>query len=292
MGCWSESCSISGMEIRHGDECLVAYASFTYEDSFYFPFRLNTPFFFGEYDDYGGVDLLEDYEPYGFKKGDNICQFDDRQIDEETYDSKAVFHVRSKTAGWVHDKDRGHWMLKGHRIFIHKKVFDILGGLRPEFVYNSPDTIKGQIEHFIEERIQIAKDSQTKYLDKAKELSEPDESDDDIKTMEMFGYLAFNGLRMGHDSEPWNGYSRELQDVFVENFPNIDADWASIFSNEHFVRTKIVLYASMELRKVLSPYVHGPQHGGAQALIPFYEGVLAIAKARQKEDDYENGDDE
>lgn len=71
MGCWSESCGLSGLEIRNGDDIYLA----TLKPSKYYPqsYDFVMPPLKGTYDDYGGIDLTEDYPfgPFNLKIGDN-----------------------------------------------------------------------------------------------------------------------------------------------------------------------------------------------------------------------------
>lgn len=68
MGCWSESCALSGVEIRHDER---TYAALIRDEGESLTPRFITPLIEGTYDDYGGIDLTEVNEQFGLQKGEH-----------------------------------------------------------------------------------------------------------------------------------------------------------------------------------------------------------------------------
>mgnify|MGYP000026455675 CR=1 FL=1 len=79
MGCWSESCALSGLEISDGtDAYAVILKPNKYERSKY---DICVPPIKGTYDDYGGLVLLESNEQYNLVKGETFTLVDDDRGD-------------------------------------------------------------------------------------------------------------------------------------------------------------------------------------------------------------------
>lgn len=105
MGCWSENCALSGLEIRSGDE--IYYAIMTPSKSYgdHMVANFIAPPLRGVYDYYGGCTLSEPYKPMKLKKGDTLvsgCSGDAENL----------------------------------RFIINAQVFDSLESITPDFAYD------------------------------------------------------------------------------------------------------------------------------------------------------------
>lgn len=121
-GCWSERCALTGLEITNGQVVYVACISDQTDD--FYGQSLATPPVKGAYDDYGGIDLLEDVELLGFKYGQSW------RPDEE--DQRPTIAKN----------------LKLRPVFIHAEIFDKIPELRPEFDYTTASVgriVDGQV---------------------------------------------------------------------------------------------------------------------------------------------------
>ncbi|MBD9511556.1 hypothetical protein IB265_32900 [Ensifer sp. ENS10] len=105
MGCWNESCAISGIDIPHKTKIYVALIG---NERFGNDMAIFVPPVLGAYDDYGGVDLLEDSPLFGLKKGDNWRPREDKRghpvyLDAEVFDFltslKIQWSIDGKTLG-------------------------------------------------------------------------------------------------------------------------------------------------------------------------------------------------
>lgn len=111
MGCWSERCALTGLEIANNQVVYVACISEQTDD--FYGQSLATPPVKGTYDDYGGIDLLEDVELLGLKYGQNW------RPDEEDQKPSVAKNLTLRP------------------IFIHAEIFDKIPELRPEFDYTT-----------------------------------------------------------------------------------------------------------------------------------------------------------
>lgn len=102
MGCWSESCALSGLEIMLGEK--NTYVALLAPSKYGEPMHdILVPPVKGTYDDYGGIDLDEDCFVLNLKAGDNW-----RPMDEEV----------------------------GAPIYLNGTVFDFLPSIQKEFNYH------------------------------------------------------------------------------------------------------------------------------------------------------------
>lgn len=215
MGCWSESCGVSGMEIPDNARCyMLTLVPDKYDKHTY---RMGIPPVLGTYDDYGGLDLLENCPALNLKIGDN----------------------------WRPERE--------DKFMIDAQVFDFLSTLEPDFTYGDrPKTVGEAAERWM--------------ADAHKQIKEYREADGVSKLTKSF---ALSDMFGSVTERPLAG---------IIDFESITDEFVTLYGR------CLVLWRGMsELRKTLAPTcVWGPQHGGAQALIPFYEFVLKQAKARRK----------
>lgn len=214
MGCWSENCALSGLEIL----CYPCRVSVLDESGKHlFPYML------GEYDSYGRVDLLEDYPEFGLKNGDSFSPIE-----------------------------------YGKPIYIDEEVFQFVGSLEPEFSMSGEKTINKDTDNIFDE-YQEAKMS----LKIANTLLSQNIPDDLRETIEF----------------------RKLGIPFMDDYVSGPP---SKWTNLDHCKNVFKLYRSFgELRKSFNGRFNTPQHGGLQALIPFYEKILEIAKNRKSQDEEE-----
>lgn len=138
--------------------------------------------------------------------------------------------------------------------WIDGSVLDMLGSLPREWASSGDGTVRGDWNE-VELRLRDA-------IDKAKNTSGP------------AYYLAAMNL-----------YQMVRPSMLVNFDPLADAAIAAD-RTEHLIeavrRCFMVKVGMMELRKILAPQIgaRGPQHGGHEALISFYEQVLGEAKSR------------
>jgi hypothetical protein len=110
MGCWSESCAVSGLEIPHNAKIYVAMVG---ESRYGRDVEVNVPPVAGTYDDYGGLDLTETLTSLDLKTGENWAPRDDK---------------------------------RGMPVYIDAEVFDFLPSIELEFSYKGPKTIGESLE--------------------------------------------------------------------------------------------------------------------------------------------------
>ncbi|PZR92024.1 MAG: hypothetical protein DI537_14455 [Stutzerimonas stutzeri] len=226
MGCWSESCAISGLEIGYGDKLYTLTVGQLYGEP-----AIHVPPVLGTYDDYGGADLLEDLVAWGRKTGDNWCPIDDK---------------------------------KGQPMYVAAEVFDFLPSLEVEFQRDDIKTIDDKWRKHRRGIVQHIEES--------------------IRRREKFGKNAefFRGLMNLHQAF---GYTDRVVIGATRWFEQRIFKGASLAELEApldlYGRAYILLYAFRELRKAPAAGARGPQHGGSQALLPFYRKVIEISEARE-----------
>jgi hypothetical protein len=139
MGCWSESCGISGIEIPMNNRIYALMMEKSYGG-----YVVSVPPILGTYDDYGGIDLTEDMPAFDLKAGENWRPVEDQ---------------------------------RGLHMFIDADVFDHLKELEPEFTYGDrPKTLGEAWQHHSEEVVKVLtmwikiRDSDKDPRDKAYDL--------------------------------------------------------------------------------------------------------------------------
>lgn len=241
MGCWSESCALSGLEIGAGDEIFVALISENkYRKG---EMELASVPVRGNYDDYGGIDLLEDHPSMKLKKGDNWRPVED-----------------------------------GIPMFMNAKVVDWLEYIKPDFPYaylNGQSVKISTLGHQIDIHIENIRNTLEEALAQQKKF--------DGTTRGLVALnVAMSDLHLKNSD-------RKMLEAIIEETTSETRDAELEKFYELYRRSAIVTNAFIELRKNMSGGLsNGPQHGGAQALVPFYELVLDIAKKDLEQ--WDNGD--
>lgn len=234
MGCWSESCAVSGVEIPMSNECYALTLATAHSG-----WLIVVPPVKGSYDDYGGINLVEDLTEFGFTKGSNWRPVED--------------------------------MNRGIQMFVDAAVFDFLKEIVPEFVYgDSPKTIG---EGWTRQRAKLVE-----VLEKWIEIRD---SDEDNHTK------AINRMTLRMDRDVF-GYGDRCFKDDQTMFSDAIADGKTVEQLEPLIeaygRCYVFNWAMRELRKMPTPgSISGPQHGGSQAIIPFYAFVRKLAQKRQAE---------
>lgn len=182
MGCWSENCGLSGLEIRPGDKIYYAgmTPSKTYGDQGVYDFL--TPPLYGEYDDYGGVKLLEYYKPLKLKEGDTYTK---------------------GCAGGAKDL----------RFIVRAEIYDMLGTLKPDF---APDRETGKYFKTIKEALEKEEKQIVEvlpFIDKQFELLEKFGVEQGRRL-----YHVLDGISMGGGGRPRLLDSRELLKKYKKDF--------------------------------------------------------------------------
>lgn len=254
MGCWSEACGFSGMEIpEHTPTYVVLVKPHKYNEG-WVP---TVPPTKGLYNDYGGIELLEDNSLFGLVKG-------------ETWDC-------------TDDK-------RGQPVYIHADVFEWLPNIRPEF----PSVfLEGKSQNAA--TIGIMRDL---YLaDWKRQMQERTDFVDSLGEEDPTGSLARSGVKLMHlylgnifgvSEGLLDGAAKIVEAKLDARETNLDEFW------EFYGRCYTYIRGQGELRKLIVPGFRGPQHGGEQALVPFYRHVLdlsmkRIEKWKSEDKDYDPG---
>lgn len=265
MGCWSEACALSGIEITDGLEVYVALVvpSDGYNNSG--QWDLSMPPIKGKYDDYGGLDLLED-TPYGPKNGEN----------------------------WRPENEiQGAKPKDGLPIYIDAELFESLENLPREFPYfgthinGKYEMIKGvktigqARDLFLKDvRAAIAKSIEKK--NKWDSLKGKPDVDRSIlynqPIHELLGYPESGSILVG------------ASHYLTERIEQGQTDFEEFL--KFFGRAYVLFSAQFELRKLVAPGIRGPQQGGDPALIQFTKEVLRLSEERKRKWDEEFGEDE
>lgn len=190
MGCWSESCALSGLEIQMGEEnvYVALLAKSKYGEAMY---DIVVPPVKGTYDDYGGIDLEEDCFLLGLKKGDNWRPMEDDE------DGNAP---------------------KGEPVYISGAVFDFLPNLLREFYYHGATLEEAYEYHLSEVREKIEESRKT--FEMLADASENEDSRNQFRSIQVsmaFGLSnsvlpsaskLYQDLNGGDDSEFFKFYKR------------------------------------------------------------------------------------
>lgn len=234
MGCWSESCAVSGVEIRNGAQIYAMTWQQIYGDEY----MISVPPVVGTYDDYGGIDLTEDLPEFGFKKGEN----------------------------WRLAEDE-----RGEHMLVDAAVFDFLSSLEPEFTYGDrPKTIGEMWERHRAELVTVLE----QWI--AIRDGDGDEMKKAVSMLRSEGRTVF-----GYSDGVMKGAPIVFQEA-VEAGGSIESLTPLI---EAYGRAMVICRAMIELRKKPTfGTSNGPQHGGEQALIPFYTFTLMLARKRRDDD--------
>lgn len=241
MGCWSESCCLSGMEIGYNRE---AYAGLltpnTYRSGAWMFVQLPM---LGTYDDYGGLTLAEDVPSLDLKAGDRWSPRD--------------YHSGNPRAGVF---------------FVDREVFDYLRAVEHDFVRNGLRTVGDSVTSLSERVRRLGAHLSMPVPDYT---TDPNafrnwfQTKDELRAHwlldDVDGPIKDSALRLAEDAkEP------AMLEEFVRGYSRVMTVWL----------------AARELRKEIAPVPYGgPQHGGADALIPFYDFVLGKALARKAEEE-------
>ncbi|MCK9529538.1 MAG: hypothetical protein M0R77_03100 [Gammaproteobacteria bacterium] len=251
MGCWSESCAISGLEIGAYCEAVVMVVKPVSEDAYteYGSFSRFVPVCpptFGVYSDYGDIEG-EDARP-------------------EQLDSK-FFLDQLEKARRIYDPNKtDHMEYMGQFWWCRKDVWDYCDALPLEFSYgDNPKTIGEAVE---KQRINIKK-----YVDVQLDIQNSVD-DEEGKLRRLFRSIssARDIFGLGHiDGNFVIGLKQKL-DFAIEQ-GDLETINNVVESALRVLKVSLMCY---ELRKIVCPSTRaGPQHGGYEAILSLNKFTLA-----------------
>lgn len=241
MGCWSESCAISGLEIGAYDEALVMVLE--KDDSDYEghgPFsryKPVTPLVWGKYSDYGDIEDVNTCDPLYFTAWLEKAR---RDLDPDEND---------------------HMSFMSKFYWIRKDVWEHLDNIPHEFSY-------GDRAKTVGESIQRLRDEANNYVTEKRKKIDNRNGKDPQSHEELIEDLMWDmqfdrnllGLTYDHGniaSTLKNAFSNAIKDNDQDQIQNI------IEAAMRVVKLNMVCY---ELRKIVAPSTKtGPQHGGYEA---------------------------
>lgn len=237
MGCWSESCAISGLEIGCNDEAVVMLLRPVSEKSYdeFGAFSRFVPVCsptYGTYSDYG--DFEEDND------SDSKYFLDGLEKARRIYDPETEHHMNYMSQMW----------------WVRKDVWDFCDTLPLEFSYGDRPKTVG-------EAVSRQKEKIMDYVREQKEiLAEPNE---DQKLRRLFRMIssARDLFGLGYlDGRLVNSLKQELDDSIEAG--NDEAIGNVVEAVSRLLKVTCMCY---ELRRVVCPSTRiGPQHGGYDAI--------------------------
>ena len=264
MGCWSESCAISGLEIGYDMPALVmlvkAKDSKAYTSHGTFSrFTPVCPPVIGNYSDYGDLD-------------------DDRPVDS------MFFNLWLETSRRVFDPTGDdHMTYIANMWWVRKDIWDFCDNLPHEFSYGDRPKTVG--ESIVRHRAKFAE-----YIDKIQKhnagAASGDLTDDEvfvralarlkIGSDDLFGFRSY-------DVDIINGMRSQLDDAIKTNNQVMIDNIV-----EASCRLSKLDMICFELRKVVAPStMNGPQHGGYEAVGKLADFVSNICQESLKDFDGE-----
>lgn len=259
VGCWSESCAISGLEIGYDVEAVAMFlkpidSDYSYNHGAFCRFTPVCPPTYGIYSDYG------DFEK-------------DQQIDNPYF--LDLFEKGRR----AFDPDKDDHMQYMYRLWwCRKDVWDFCDTLKHEFSYGDrPKTIGESITRQREEIM--------KYVNDAMNPLETDDADElfDRQIRRMMSSKDIFGLSR-LDGKYVIGLKIALDDAIdkrdLEKIENI------IESSQRILKIELI---GDELRKIICPStLVGPQHAGYGAIAQMAEFTAAKCKEYFVEDEIED----
>ena len=252
MGCWSESCAISGLEIGDGCESLVMVLSPAEDRKYpehgtFSRYIALTPPVWGKYTDYGDIDTDEtDCDPKFFTEW---LERERRGLDPDE-DS----HMSYMAMFW----------------WVRKDVWDYCDNIPHEFSYgDNPNTIG--------ESIALRREKLIEYVATERRHMEEDanSSEDDTDNEKLIEKLIRRMSARDDDVLGFRSYSLPIISQLKEQLDNAinENDQETIDGViEAICRLNKLNLVCYELRKICTPStMNGPQHGG-------YEAILALNK--------------
>lgn len=243
MGCWSESCVLSGLEISSGTP--VYGLKMRRNDSG--GWVVYTPLLEGTYDDYGGIDLTRSESYLGYESGNNV------ELGASSF---------------------------SHSVFVRQDVYDIGKGLPVEFPYvRNPETGKGELREGLTvfQRMEAWRERTVRGLDEIRKEVELRGSSD-VRPMSMVERFIYDNFNRG-ELLPHVGWISEYLRESLHGY-NFDV----MEGIDGYCRLATLFSMGTELRKLIRPGIVGPQHGGEQALLSFYEKVLPLVRDQSRDE--------
>lgn len=251
MGCWSESCAISGLEIGAYQEAVVMFVKPISEDSYtefgafsrYSPMCAPT---YGIYSDYG------DFEDEG-------SQIDSKYFLDEL--EKCRRHFDPDTEHHMKYMDKMWWVRKDVWEYCDSIPLEFSYGDRPKTVGELIDTQREKIMEYVKEQLNICA-----------------ETDEDLKLRRLFRNVisARDIFGLGHiDGNFVVNLKIKLDEAIEAGDHQTIADLV-----ESALRILKVSSLCYELRKIVCPSTRvGPQHGGYEAIL--HLNTFTLAKCQE-----------
>lgn len=242
MGCWSESCAISGLEIGDQREALVmmlkAKEDTSYSHGSFSRYQPVCPPTWGKYSDYGDIEDIGTCDPLFFTTWLEEAR---RSVDPDEDN-----HMNFMAMFW----------------WVRKDVWDFCDNLPHEFSYSDHPKTIGESCQRRREKLQHYVVEQRKYIEELAAV----EGDNDasislmIKSLsrrddEIFGLREYNFSIIRVIKDRLEAAIKDNNQAEIDN------------CIEAVVRLNKIEMIGYELRKVICPStMNGPQHGGYDAI--------------------------
>lgn len=238
MGCWSENCAISGLEIGYDCDAVVLMLKPKDRDyadhgtfSRYRPVCAPT---YGKYSDYGDLD------------------------DESPIDNPFFTNALKAACRTVDPDERNHMNYMALFYWVRRDVWDYCDNIPHEFSYGDHPKNVGESMAAIKEKL-------LKYVENMRSVDDSDLSDED-----SIVERAFRRLRIGDDNiTGLRSYEVPLAGILKNQLDEaIESDDQELIDTtiEALLRLNKLNMICYELRKVCYPStMNGPQHGGYEA---------------------------
>lgn len=250
MGCWSESCALSGVEIGHGDACYVA--AFTKEPGDRFNGQtFAVPPLKGFYDDYGGLEKMEGSAIWGIEPGGEL-------------DRDAIYEL-------------------GQPIYIAASVFDRMGELVPDWCYDGINTLADANARLAEKLRTYAQKLKSIEPDQG----DIDTYGEELART-VARSRRFFGTRLR--DECFRSYPSMMKNDAQQFADLVDSNGDVEDFIKHYLRAAMLKRLESELRHRLVSGVSGPQHGGDEALIQLCKIRIEILEAKIRARKLDNGE--
>lgn len=270
MGCWSESCIISGLEIRHTDPCGMVYITSQTDYMGRPEANFKTPIVWGKYNDYGDLEDIQNIDKYVATGMFHI-------IKEHGEDKLSpVFLSKIKKDDDTFPRKPIAWP-----VFIHRAAFEALETIPSDSGWTFPNS-DGTVGDYTNKSIEKFKEGFSEYLGTFLESEESTEESRLKKLMKQF----VNSDWHRHLKSSWSLAAFRDSDFDITQ----DVDFLLGLLRDE----KLVTSGMADLRKGIPMHFHGPQHGGGEALLKFNEAINAVCKKVMAEydDDYYPEDEE
>lgn len=269
MGCWSENCALSGLELYDGCDVYAIMLKHEAASPFNSGVYLEMAPVYGKYDDYGGIDIVDDMQMFDAIRLPPSAAIKIERVDQ-ILDRPARVNLRVK-----YQNKEGYRM-----VFFHKKIFDHLATLPTEFSRDDASTIGDACNHEIT--------LSTEYFTDLRKSFAPviGQSETERRLSSMMNIHHFSDIvrslsisASGCNTSKHLTVQADLLTSELLDHNNYTDEYymekVAIF-NEILRRTFYLIHGSYELRKSFMGSISGPQHGGVEALESFTHKTLEL----------------